>query len=163
MSQSFDDLANNYGKTKENKARLEEEKGAEWSILLGFISQFALDNKGLDEQKFVFTKSLSDQPMLVLNSVAAVLESGGNAGGVPQKFRVRFGQKPAHSPGQVFVDDSPLPADTWTLTPEIQNDEIVWLVSERDERYSSSALAVEVAKNLARYHIAYEKAFDREA
>ena len=39
------------------------------------------------------------------------------------------------------------------------DDEFVWFVFEKGRRMSAAELANEIAKELARYHIEYEKAY----
>jgi hypothetical protein len=163
VPQDFDDFAREHASDKENRTRLTKETKAEWEILKGLVSQFALDAKGIGNRRFEWVKTLTGRPMLVLSNVAAVLMDDGDEGGAPQKTRVRFSRKPAGS-GQAYVDDSPVGEKTWDLEPEIVKDEFVWFVFERAPgRYTAVTLAEEIAKKLAQYHIEYEKAFGREA
>ena len=162
VTEGFDDFARKHASDKENRVRLAKETKAEWEILKGLVSQFALDGKGIGSRNFEWVKTLSGRPMLVLGNVAAVLTDDGDKGGVPQNIQVRFTRKPAGS-GQVYIDNSPLDEKAWDLEPEVVKDEFVWFVLARAGRYSAAALAEEIAKKLAQYHIEYEKAFGREA
>jgi hypothetical protein len=161
MEQSFDDFARRHASDQENRARLTKDTRAEWEIAKGLVSQFALDGKGIGTRHFEWV-ALGEHPMLVLGNVAAVLLDGGDSGGVPQKIHVRFARKPANY-YQVYADDSPLNETVWELEPQIIEGDFVWFVSDRAGHYSSAVLAEEVAKELAQYHIEYEKAFGREA
>lgn len=162
MSQSFDDFARKHEADKGDRARLTKETPAEYEILKGFISQFAVDGKGFGSRTFHWTNTPTGRPMLVLGNVAAVLTGASNKGGVPQNAGVRFTRKPAGS-GQVYIDDQPMEEKVWDLEPEIVEGEFVWFVFERAKRFSTADLAEEIAKRLAQCHIEYEKAFGREA
>ncbi len=163
MAQSFDDFAQKHAADKDDRARLTAETKAEYEILKGFISQFAVDGKGLGNQNFNWRNTLTGRPMLVLGNVAAVLLTDGERGGIPQNIRVRFTRKPAGSMQAYADDSSPLADATWSLEPEIFKGNFVWFVFERAGRYTAANLAEEIAKKLAQYHVEYEHAYGREA
>jgi hypothetical protein len=160
MAQGFDDFARKHEDEKANSGRLKNETKAEWAIVQGMASQFAIDGKGIGNRQFEWKQTLTGRPMLVLGDVAAVFEDDGDAFRAPGKTRVRFTRKPVGS-GQARVDDSPLDEETWDLEPLIRRGEFVW--QEMEAVYSAAQLADEIAKKLAQYHIDYKKAYDREA
>jgi hypothetical protein len=160
MIENFDDFSRKRDEERRKQERLVKETKPEWEVLKGLVSQFALDGKGIDGYKFKSVPDLSGRPLLVLNSVSAVLFDRGDRSGVPQDCRVRFSRKPVGS-GEDYVDDSPLAAKTWSLQPDILDDEFVWLVNGQGNRVSSVELAEEIAKELARFHIEYEKSYGR--
>lgn len=158
MTQSFDDFAQQRANKKDDRARLVMEMKAEWEILKGLVSQFAIDGKRLGNQNFKSERSMSGREMLVLANVAAIFLDDGDMAGVPQNTRIRFTRRPAGS-GQAYIDDCPLADTTWTLQPVILGDEFVWTVIERAEPYTAAEIAEEIAKELGQYHIDYENAF----
>ena len=159
MVDDFDAFSRKRDEERRNQERLAKETKPEWEVLKGLVYQFALDGKGIDGRKFEWVPDLSGRGLLALSFVSAVLFDGGERNGVPQDCRVRFSRKPAGS-GEDYVDDSPLAPRTWSLEPDILDDEFVWFV-ERGRRLSSAELAEEIAKELARFHIEYEKSYGR--
>ena len=161
MTESFDDFARKHASDKDDRTRLRSETKAEWEILKGLVSQFAIDGKGIGNRQFTWQTSITGRPMLVLENVAALFLDDGERAGVPQNTRVRLTRRPAGH-GQVYIDDPPLEDITWGMEPGIKNGEFIWFVPEKTRHYSATEIAEEIAKELAQYHIAYENAFGRE-
>ena len=155
---AFDDFSRRRDEERQKRERIAKEIKSEWEILKGFVSQFALDEKSLDDHKFAWVADLSGRPLLVLNSVSAML-CGGERLGVPPDYSIIFSRKPAGS-GEVYVDDSPVSPNTWELKADIVNDNFVWCINN-DRGSTTAALADAIAERLARYHIEYEQAYGR--
>jgi hypothetical protein len=155
---AFDDFARQREEERQKRERIANDIRSEWEILKGFVSEFALDNRSIDEHRFAWTTDLAGHPLLVLNFVSAMLYSGGRVGD-QQDYRIIFSRKPAGS-GEAYVDDSPLAPNTWQLTADIVNDNFVWCVN-KDGGRPSAQLADAIAERLARYHIEYEQAYGR--
>jgi hypothetical protein len=161
MTESFDDFAQKRDEELQNRKRLAEETKPEWEILKSETAKFAQDGKGIDGHKFGWEPNPTARgTLLVLSDVSANLFDRGERDGVPQDCGVFFSRKPA-GPGRMYFDDSPVATKTWSLEPKILAGRFVWFVSERKCHLSTAELADEIAKELAQYHIEYEKAYGR--
>jgi hypothetical protein len=162
---SFDGFVRNHATGKENQARLMAEIKTEYERLKSSVSQFAADKKGLPNgPMFEWGQTNSGRPMLTLGNVAAVFEAPVIFNSVSQDnhIRIRFTRK--FGSEQENDGNSPLEEVFWNLKPLIPNDAFAWTVPDKNtEEYSTEALADEIAKRLAQYHVAYERAFGRVA
>ena len=123
----------------------------EWHVLKRLVSQFALDNQGIGKNRFKWSKSMTGQPRLSLGSVAATFLDRGERDGVPQHCKVLF------SCEDPFGTQTPLTTQTWSLIPDMMSGQFGWTVREVGKQFSSALLADEIATELTRYHINYEK------
>ena len=155
---AFDDFERERETERLKRERVAKERKGEWEILKGFVSQFALDGKTFDGNRFAWTTDLTGNPMLVLNFVSATLCGDESIGG-KWRYSVIFSRKPAGS-GAAYPDDSPIPSKEWELTGDIVNDGFVWCVN-RDRGRAATDIADAVAETLARYHVEYEQAYGR--
>ena len=152
----FDDFKNARDQKKQDDEMLSNGTEAEWVILKGFASQFALDGENIDDHKFQWLPEPHAE-MLILNYASATFASSGWSMGVTQNLRIIIGRRP---PGlnQVYVSDA-LPSKTWSLEPKVEKGQFSWTVRETNWRGSSSALASEVAKAVVQYHDEYKKKY----
>ena len=156
MSDNFDEFARKREQTGRDSEQLRREAKPEWERLKSLMSELASDGKGIDGYRFEWTTDLTGNPMLVLNNVSATLSVAREQGKVPQG-QVRFTRRPA-GVGEGYPDESRVPARTWSLEPMVENGAFLWFVFERAWKISPAELKEEIAKELARYHIEYEKA-----
>src|SRR5579863_5557712 len=113
MSSSFDEFAEGYSRSQENRARLITDATSEWVVLKGFVSQFALDGREFSGRKFEWFPE-PHSAFLALNHVAVVLSDRNVGTGAPPVFRVRFDRRPL-GPGRLWADErSPLDAFQWS-------------------------------------------------
>ena len=159
MSEIFDDFARGHEQARMTRESLAKETDAEWEILKGEVSKFAIDCKTFNGYPFSWFPE-PGAARLVLNDVAAFLLDGGVRDGVPEGYRVRFDRRPPR-PGRQFTEDARVPATSWLLAPTIEDGEFRWSVSKQVGRKSSAELAEEIAKQLSRHHVAYETALGR--
>jgi len=80
MAESFDSFASKHANDARNRERIRTEAKAEWDILKGFLSQFALDKRDFKGSPFQSALTLLGEEMLVLGSVAAIFEGDGVTG-----------------------------------------------------------------------------------
>ena len=157
----FDDFARKQEQEKLDKDQLVREAMSEWEVALkGFVSEFALNGKGIGPDKFQWQNDPSQRSSsLILNNVAATLYDSGERNGIPQRCGVLIGRKPP-GPNQVWADpNNPIEPKRWSLEPTVENGEFVWLVKQLNRRISSAQLADTIAKELGECHIAYQKAY----
>ena len=152
MSQEFEDLLRQCHYAQQKQKRLAAEIKPEWDVLKGLVSQLAADNKGIGEDRFRWSKTASGQPSLVLGQVAATFSVLADRSGTPQSCKVRFSRKDGVSVIKPLLADQ-----TWSLTPEILKGEFAWAIREVGQVFSPSQLAEEIATELTRYHLSYEK------
>ncbi len=159
MSETFDDFARKHKQEQQDQEQLAKDVGSEWEILKGFVSQFALDNRGVGTDKFQWEPHPElGSVLLVLKDVAAIID--GNAlNGVSPQLLIRFDRRCA-GPNREWNVKTPIPAKRWSLKPIVENGEFLWLVEERNLKASSAKLADEIAKELASHHLAYQKAYE---
>jgi hypothetical protein len=152
----FDDFKNARDQKKQDDEMLSKGTEAEWVILKGFASQFALDGENIDGHNFQWLPEPHAE-MLILNHSSATFASSGWSIGVMQNLRIIIGRRP---PGvnQVYVSDA-LPSTTWSLEPKVEKGNFSWIVRETNWKGSSSALAAEVAKAVVQYHDEYKKKY----
>lgn len=127
----------------------------EWHVLKRLVSQFALENQGIGKNRFKWSKSMTGQPRLSLGSVAATFLDRGERDGVPQHCKVLFSCEDA------FGAHTPLSTKTWSLIPDMVSGQFGWTVRETGAQFSSPLLADEIATELTRYHLSYEKQFQK--
>jgi hypothetical protein len=168
MEQSFDDFARKHVSDGHGRTRLTQETAAEWEVLKGLVSQFSLDKRVFGNQIFEWSNTLVGQSMLSLGNVAAVLKDDGLIGGVPKNTRVEFTRRPIRALDSALEsyavdDDSPVEDINWGMELEIDNGELVWRSTALSEPCSASDFAERIATMLAQYHVAYERAYGREA
>ena len=155
---NFDDFKKKHEQEERDRETIAKETTAEWEILKGEVSKFAIDRKTCNGYPF----SWFPEPgcaKLILNDVAAFLFDGRVKNGVPEGYRIRFDRRPPGA-GRQFIDDNPIPVETWSLEPIIEAGNFRWAVAGRGKQ-SSAELAEETAKQLSKHHIAYESAFGR--
>jgi hypothetical protein len=154
--ETFDDFSRRHDDEQESRDRLIRDTKAEWEILKGLISRFAIDGQGFGGYKFE-TAEESGRRVLHLSSVAATLYDRSETNELPRHCTVVFCRR-WRSVNSVFPHPSPLDDKVWSLEPELLYGEFVWFVPELKLRFSCGQLAEEVAKALAEYHLEYEKA-----
>jgi|GEM_PF-3767449 len=157
MSENFDEFARRREGTRRDNEQLRRKAKPEWERLKGLLSALASDGKGIDGHRFEWTTDLTGNPLLVLNNVSATISLGPEQDGI-HHGKVRFTRRPA-GVGKAFPDKSPVPDKTWSLEPMVENGEFLWFVFERAWKISSAELKEEIAKELARHHIEYQKAY----
>jgi hypothetical protein len=156
--ESFDDFAKARDQRQSDAENLAKSTAAEWVILKGFVSQFALDGKDIDGHKFQWFPEPNAE-RLVLNYSSAMLLTSGWSIGVPHNFRVRVDRRPP-GPGQVYVlDEPPVPPKTWSLEPKVERGEFFWVVPEQGWKKSSAALASEIAKAVVEHYDEYKRKY----
>jgi hypothetical protein len=154
--ESFDDFAKARQLRQRYAETLAENTAAEWVILKGFVSQFALDAKDIDGHRFQWFPEPNAE-RLVLNYSSATLLNSSWSIGVPQTFRVHIDRRPP-GPGQVYVcDEPPVPPKTWSLEPTVERGEFFWVVLELGWKMSSAKLASEIAKAVVEHYDEYKK------
>lgn len=151
MTQDFEDLLRQRHFEQQKQRRLAADTRPEWDILKSLVSQFAIDNKGIGDKKFKWYRSADGHFSLVLGNVAATFFNTGEREGIPQRCKVLFSRK------EGLVVKSPFPDRTWSLDPEILKGEFAWAIREVGEVFRPSQLAEEIATELTRYHLSYEK------
>jgi hypothetical protein len=157
----FDDLERKQKQEQLDKEQLARETMTEWEVALkGFVSEFALNGKGIGSDKFQWQNNPSQRSAsLILNNVAATLYDSGEQNGIPQRCGVLIGRKPL-GPNQVWADDkSPIEPRKWSLEPTVENGEFLWLVEKLNRKFSSAQLADTIAKQVGECHVAYQKAY----
>src|SRR5690349_23163414 len=121
MHGATDDLSRWFQDRQRSQTRVTKEARHEWGVLKSLVFQFALDNEGIGEQKFTWTRN-TGHPRLGLGNAVATFYDRGERHGVPQDCKVLFSFA-----GGV---ESPLPSRSWSLAPEIVNGQFAWAVRE---------------------------------
>jgi hypothetical protein len=161
MADDYEDFINKRNQGRSDEEILANDVWAEWGILMGFVSQFAIDHREVDGHPYEW----SPEPrggLLVLGYASALLSRPNpNPVIVPKSvlFTVYINRRPA-GPGKVYAEDEPpIPRETWTLEPSVKRGEFLWEVHETGWKGSTKALADEIAKAVVNYYDAYKKKF----
>ena len=155
MSQTLDDYV---WLQQRNQRRLASETKKEWERLKILVSQFTAHNKGIGTNRFTCAKSISGEPCLTLGNVTAAFSSRGEHNGIPQNCKILFTRKE-----RTLVLDSHLAAQTWSLQPEIVRNDFVWRIRELGKVFSPGLLVEEIATQLTRHQLNYQKQVDELA
>ena len=118
--------------------------------------------KEVDGSKFEWAPYSAYYPdFLRLKEVAASFYDRGQRNGVPQDCSIRFDRR-SPEPNAMFLEDqSPVPAEIWSLEPRADGTTVVWWVKKLGKELTSTALATQIAIRLVKQYEAYEQAFGR--
>lgn len=126
---------------------MERETAHEWRVLKGLAFQFALENQGFGDEKFIWSRNAS-QPRLSLGNVTVTFSDRGERNGTPQNCCVLFSSRAATSDDNLRAQEQ-----TWSLIPEIRTGEFAWKILELGKLFSPAQLAEELATELTRRYL----------
>jgi Fic family protein len=134
---------------------------AEWQRLKD-IARAVTAGKEVDGNKFEWAPYGAYYPdFLRLKEVAASFYDRGQRNGVPQDCSIRFDRR-SPEPNAMFLEDqSPVPAEIWSVEPRVDATNVVWWIKELGKDLTSTELATQVAIRLVKQYEAYEQAFGR--
>jgi len=162
MTDSFKEFALKYENQKRDNQQAAKGAPLQWETLKNTVSQFCDRCDGFDGNLFLWITNYGSNSMLVLKDVAASFIIVGKKVNEPTKgFRIVFSRKP-ETPGEVYIDESPLKKKIWDLELEVKSGEYVWFVDRlAPQRFKTDDLLEEIAKELARYYLEYEAKYGR--
>jgi hypothetical protein len=129
---------------------------AEWRHLKD-LTKALTAGKAIDDNPFVWAPYNAPYPdFLQLKNVAATFIDRGTRNGVPQNCSVRFDRNASVTQGVFLEDESPVPAEVWSLEPRAAGQNVVWQVKELGTSFTSPELASQVAIRLVKQYEAYE-------
>jgi hypothetical protein len=129
---------------------------AEWRHLKD-LTKALTAGKAIDDNPFVWAPYNAPNPdFLQLKNVAATFIDRGTRNGVPQNCSVRFDRNASVTQGVFLEDESPVPAEVWSLEPRAAGQNVVWQVKELGTSFTSPELASQVAIRLVKQYEAYE-------
>jgi hypothetical protein len=131
---------------------------AEWRHLKD-LTKALTAGKAMDDNPFVWAPYNAPYPdFLQLKNVAATFIDRGTRNGIPQNCSVRFDRNASVAQGVFLEDESPVPAEVWSLEPRAAGQNVVWQVKELGKSFTSPELASQVAIRLVKQYEAYEAA-----
>src|ERR1035437_7691767 len=158
----FDDFLSER-EAKQNRFRSAEEvvaqgAAAEWQHLKDATKALTA-GKAIDDTRFEWAPySTLYLDFLQLKNVAATFIDRGTRNGIPQTCSIRFERNASVPQGVFLEDESPVPAEIWSLEPRAEGQNVVWQVKELGKSFTSSELASQVAIRLVKQFEAYERA-----
>ncbi|MGB7548851.1 MAG: Fic family protein [Terracidiphilus sp.] len=131
---------------------------AEWQHLKDATKALTA-GKAIDGNPFQWAPYSTLYPdFLQLKNVAATFIDRGTHHEIPQSSSIRFDRNASVSQGVFLEDESPVPAEIWSLEPRAEGQSVVWQVKELGKSFTSSELASQVAIRLVKQYEAYEAA-----
>lgn len=134
---------------------------AEWQHLKDATKALAAD-RAIDGNPFQWAPYSTRYPdFLQLKNVAATFIDRGTRNGIPQACSIRFDRNASGPQGVFLEDESPVPAEVWSLEPRAEGQIVVWQIKELGKSFTTAELASQVAIRLVKQYEAYERAFGR--
>jgi hypothetical protein len=128
---------------------LAREASHEWGRLKSLVFKFAFDKQGFGDKKFTWTR-VAAQPHLCLGKVTVSFSDRPKRGGL-QDCKALF------CCNDQRAGNSGLSNHSWSLDPEIVMGAFAWTVREKGCSFTSGELAEEIASELIRCHLTYER------
>jgi hypothetical protein len=131
---------------------------AEWQHLKDATKALTA-GKAIDGNWFEWAPYSTLYPdFLQLKNVATTFIDRGTRNGIPQTCSIRFDRNASVPQGVFLEEESPVPAEIWSLEPRAEGQNVVWQVKELGKSFTSSELASQTAIRLVKQYEAYEAA-----
>jgi len=157
MFEDFDDFAQEHDQKKSDRELIAKEAANQWANLLSLVPKLADGNRGFNGQTFSW---VLDAGVLCLGDVAARFERVSVHNSPERGHYVTFGRAPAF-PGKMYLEDSPIRAETWNLELQLTNGEFTWSASGFGGTVPAEVLVNIIARHLSACYLEYEKAYGR--